>query len=71
MKAVHVIAIVLVIVGALNWGLWGLFGLDLVARVFGGSASSLSRLVYILVGLSGVWTLCSIKSLCGCCNKKK
>jgi len=54
MLTLHWIALVLVIVGALNWGLVGLFQFDLVAALFGGQATPLSRLVYILVGLSGI-----------------
>jgi uncharacterized membrane protein YuzA (DUF378 family) len=54
MKPLHWIALVLVIVGALNWGLVGFFQFDLVAALFGGSASLLSRIVYTLVGLSGI-----------------
>lgn len=51
------IALVLVIVGALNWLLVGLLQFDLVASIFGGQQSILSRAVYILVGLSGIWCL--------------
>lgn len=53
MNTLHWLALVLVIVGALNWGLVGLFQFDLVAALFGGQASPLSRVVYTLVGLSG------------------
>ena len=49
------IALILVIVGALNWGLIGQFGLDLVAFLFGGQMAALSRIVYSLVGLGGLW----------------
>jgi hypothetical protein len=52
MKAVTVIALVLVIVGALNWGLVGAFKFNLVQALFGDSI--LAALVYILVGLSGI-----------------
>ena len=52
MKVIDRIALVLVIIGGLNWGSIGIFGLDIVAALFGGSASGLSRLVYILVCLS-------------------
>ncbi len=54
MMTLHWTALVLVIIGALNWGLVGLFQFDLVAALFGGQAALLSRLVYTLVGLSGV-----------------
>ncbi len=49
------IALILVIIGALNWGLIGLFGLDLVAFVFGGQMAVISRVIYALVGLGGLW----------------
>nr|PZN72673.1 MAG: DUF378 domain-containing protein [Bacillota bacterium] len=48
------IARLLVIIGALNWGLIGLFGFDLVAFLFGGQMSLVSRIVYTLVGIAGV-----------------
>jgi len=51
------IALILVIVGALNWLLVGLFSLDLVAAVFGGPHSWLSRIVYSLVGLAGIYSI--------------
>lgn len=51
------IALLLVIVGALNWLLVGLFKFDLVAAIFGGQASFLSRIIYVLVGLSGIWSI--------------
>lgn len=54
MKSLHWTCLVLVIVGALNWGLVGLFEFDLVAALFGGQDAALSRLVYTLVGISGV-----------------
>lgn len=56
MNKVIMIAWCLVLIGALNWGLVGLFGLDLVALLFG-SMSIVSRLVYVLVGASAVWVL--------------
>lgn len=51
------IALILVIIGALNWGVIGLFGLDLVAFVCGGQMAVLSRVVYALVGLGGLWCI--------------
>lgn len=51
------LALILVIVGALNWLMVGLFQVDLVATIFGGSDSILSRAVYTLVGLAGVWAI--------------
>lgn len=54
MKIVDKIALILIIVGALNWGLIGLFRFDLVAALFG-EMTVLSRIVYSLVGISGLW----------------
>jgi len=51
------LALILVIVGALNWLMVGLFRIDLVAAVFGGPDALLSRAVYTLVGLAGVWSI--------------
>ena len=48
-------SLVLVIIGALNWGSIGLFKFDLVAWIFGGQGAILSRIVYTLVALAGVW----------------
>lgn len=47
----------LVVIGALNWGLIGFFRFDLVAALFGGQTSALSRIIYALVGLSGLLVL--------------
>ena len=58
MHILRIIAYVLVIVGAINWGLVGIFGFDLVAALFG-DMSLLSRIVYILVGISGILMLLS------------
>ncbi len=51
------IALILVIVGAVNWGLVGLFQFDLVATIFGGQGAVLSRVVYALVALAGLWLI--------------
>ena len=57
MKALNLITLALVIIGGINWGLVGAFQFDLVAAIFGGQDAPLSRLVYILVGLSALWQL--------------
>lgn len=57
MGIIYRIALVLVIVGAINWGLIGLFQFDLVAALFGGQDSALSRIVYSLVGLAGLLSI--------------
>ncbi len=56
MKIASIIAMILVIVGALNWFLVGVFAFDLVAFIFG-SMSIVSRIIYAAVGLSGLWMI--------------
>ena len=51
------IALILVVIGALNWGVIGLFGLDLVAFICGGQMAVFSRIIYSLVGLAGLWCI--------------
>lgn len=51
------IALVLAIIGGLNWGSIGIFGFDLVAFAFGGSGSAVSRVIYTLVGLAALWCI--------------
>jgi uncharacterized protein len=55
MKKTDFVALILVVVGAINWGLWGLFKFNLVGAIFGGQTFWLARLVFIVVGLAGVW----------------
>lgn len=54
MKIIDTIALVLIIIGAINWGLIGLFNFNLVDTIFG-TMSIISRIIYILVGISGLW----------------
>lgn len=56
MKIIDKIALILVIVGAVNWGLIGLFNFNLVKLLFG-DMTLMSRIVYSLVGISGLWTI--------------
>lgn len=51
------IALVLAIIGSINWGLIGLFQFDLVAWLFGGQGAVLSRIIYTLVGFAGLWCI--------------
>lgn len=51
------IALVLAIIGGLNWGSIGIFGFDLVAFAFGGSTSAVSRVIYTLVGIAAIWCI--------------
>ncbi len=57
MKTAHCIALTLVIIGALNWGLIGFFGFDLVTSIFHGSMFWLARVIFALVGIAGLWSL--------------
>ena len=51
------IALIIAIIGALNWGSIGLFGFDLVAWIFGGQEAIGSRIVYTVVALAGIWCI--------------
>ncbi len=51
------IALLLTIIGAINWGLIGIFQFDLVAYIFGGQGALISRIVYTLVGAAGLWCI--------------
>ncbi len=54
MKVIDTIALVLIIIGAINWGLIGFFKFDLVATIFG-QMTAITRIIYGLVGISGLW----------------
>lgn len=56
MRALDYTALTLVIVGAINWGLIGFFQFDLISTIFGGESSIISRIIYALVGLAGIYT---------------
>ncbi len=51
------ISLVLVIIGAINWALIGIFQFDLVAYLFGGQAAVVSRIIYTIVGAAGLWCI--------------
>jgi len=69
MKAINIIALILIVIGALNWGLWGFFEFDLVAWLFGGASTTGSRIIYSLVGLAGLWSLSFFRWCCSSCDK--
>lgn len=56
MKVIDTIALILVIIGAIVWGLIGIFDFNLVDAIFG-EMSIVSRIIYILVGISGLWAI--------------
>ena len=55
MKILNTLFLALLIIGGLNWGSIGLFGIDLVGTLFGGSLSMLSRIIFTIVGVSSIW----------------
>jgi uncharacterized protein len=70
-KFVSYLALILIIIGALNWGLWGFFQFDLVAWIFGGNTMMGARVVYGIIGLAGLWSLCFLGKCCAmCCDTK-
>ncbi len=68
MKALHMVAFTLLIVGGLNWGLWALFNFNLVDTVLG-SMPTVAKLVYILVGVSAVYIAATHLNDCKVCGK--
>ena len=70
MKALHMVAFLLLVVGGLNWGLVGLFNYNLVEMLLG-SMPSVVMIVYVLVGLSAVYIGVTHKSDCKICGGKK
>ncbi|MBO5210293.1 MAG: DUF378 domain-containing protein [Clostridia bacterium] len=63
------ICLILVIIGALNWGLVGLFSFDLVAWAFGGSTAIISRIIYTIIALAGVWCISLLFRRDAVCDK--
>lgn len=57
MRILDKIALALVVIGSINWGLIGIFRFDLVAWIFGGQAAILSRIIYTLVGIAALWCI--------------
>ena len=51
------IALLLVVIGALNWGSIGIFNFDIVGALFGGQSAIISRIIFTLVGLAGLWAI--------------
>lgn len=67
MKALHVISYILIIVGALNWGLIGALNFDLVDTLLG-SVPAIEKIVYILVGLAAIYEVATHKKVCRACD---
>lgn len=54
---INKIALIIAIIGTLNWGLVGLFSFDLVAWICGGATTVLARIIYVIVALAGIWCI--------------
>ncbi|MCZ8537622.1 DUF378 domain-containing protein [Paenisporosarcina quisquiliarum] len=63
MKNLNVIALLLVIIGGLNWLLFGLFQWDLVGGIFGGMDTAIARVIYVLVGIAALYCLTLFKKV--------
>jgi len=78
MKGVRFIALLLMVIGSLNWGLIGFFGYDLISEIFGGMMMAGTRVVFAIVGLAGLYGIgllcrccgCKCGPGCSCCHKK-
>ncbi|SCG82941.1 hypothetical protein DW1_1369 [Proteiniborus sp. DW1] len=57
MKILTGIASLLIVLGAINWGLVGLFNFDIVEVLFGGRDKTISRIIYLIIGLAGIYTV--------------
>lgn len=63
MKTLDVITFILMVIGGLNWGLVGLFNIDVVAGIFGSPEALGARIVYTLVGLSSLYQLLAVRAI--------
>jgi uncharacterized membrane protein YuzA (DUF378 family) len=70
MKFMNTVSTILLVVGGLNWGLWGLFQYDVVASLLGGNTALLGKAVYGLIGLAAVFQVISLKPIQVGCNAK-
>lgn len=57
MKIITAIASILIIIGALNWGLYGIAKIDIVECLFGGVKNKIGRIIYLLIGIAGLYSL--------------
>lgn len=52
-----ILALILIIIGAINWGSIGLFGFDIIGSIFGGQLSVISRIIFTVVAVAGIWAI--------------
>jgi uncharacterized membrane protein YuzA (DUF378 family) len=65
MKALNLVTLILIIIGGLNWGIYGLTAFDVIGTIFGGSTSVLSRIIFVIVGLSALWQIVPLSKAFG------
>ncbi|NGX29448.1 MAG: hypothetical protein KR126chlam4_00770 [Candidatus Anoxychlamydiales bacterium] len=67
MRVIRFIVLLLILVGAINWGLWGVFQYDVIQDVFGSDQSTWARIAYTIVGLAGIYGISFLfsKGTCG------
>lgn len=67
MRGIRFIVLLLILVGAINWGLWGAFQYDVIQDIFGSDQSTWAKIAYIIIGLAGIWGISFLfsKGTCG------
>lgn len=70
MRGLNIICLILTIIGAVNWGFVGLFNFDLVASIFGGAKTTMSTVIYCLIGLAGLVNLGLLFEMIGEADRK-
>jgi len=70
MKGMHMVTFTLLVIGGLNWLLLGLFGWG-IGAIFGGQMVLISRIIYILIGLSAIYEVAIHRSICKMCSDMK
>ncbi|OHB18255.1 MAG: hypothetical protein A2666_00610 [Parcubacteria group bacterium RIFCSPHIGHO2_01_FULL_47_10b] len=68
MKGIHFVTFILLVIGGLNWLLFGIFNWELGQNLFGGMDSGLSTVVYVLIGLSALYEIFTHKQTCKLCE---
>ena len=63
------LSLILSIIGSINWGLVGIFQFDLVAWIFGGQDALISRIIYTVIGLAGLWCISLLFRRSRCCDE--
>ncbi len=67
----HKITFILLVIGGINWLVFGLLGFDIVGKIFGSMDATISKIVYILVGLSAIYEIIAHRKLCKECDMGK